>query len=265
MRFACPLLHPAHQAGFLCAGGIFSLHERGGWLLTASKDGTLAVSSLGGGGSTASLSAVQRYDDLHDGVVKCARWQPCGGDGGGGRVFASCGNDRRLCVVDARQAPSSGASLAVEGAAASALNCLRWHPASPHVLLSASHDPAVLLHDLRSPGQPLHRLLGHGGAAPRIAAIYQPAFVAGGAAVATGCERSQLLSLYCTASGAAISRGEAGLTPGATFCRGGPHDPLLCTAARAVYFFQPVWAAGRDAEPREAADARAHALGSSPC
>ncbi len=55
----------------------------------------------------------------------------------------------------------AGASLAVPSGHGSATNCLRWHPASEHLLLSASHDPAILLHDLRSPGQPLHRLLGH--------------------------------------------------------------------------------------------------------
>lgn len=55
----------------------------------------------------------------------------------------------------------AGASLAVPSGHGTATNCLRWHPASEHLLLSASHDPAILLHDLRSPGQPLHRLLGH--------------------------------------------------------------------------------------------------------
>ena len=82
-----------------CAGGIFSLHERGGRLVTASKDGTVVVSSLGG---TASLAAVQRYDELHEGVVKCARWRE------GGGTFASCGNDRSVCVVDTRQPPAAG-------------------------------------------------------------------------------------------------------------------------------------------------------------
>lgn len=80
----------------------------------------------------------------------------------------------------------------------------------------------------------------------RIGQIYQPCFVAGGDAVATGCERSQLLSLYCTHTGAAISRGDAGLTPGATFCRGGGAgdrgDPLVLSAGRAVYLFAPSWA-----------------------
>ncbi len=59
----------------------------------------------------------------------------------------------------------SGPSLSIEGAHATAINCLRWSPSSAHVLLSASHDPAILLHDIRQPGQPLHRLVGHSPAA----------------------------------------------------------------------------------------------------
>lgn len=72
-------------------------------MLTASKDASVAISSLQGSSGTASLAAVQRYNDLHDGVVKCARWRDAD-------TFASCGNDRRLCVVDARQPPSLGAA-----------------------------------------------------------------------------------------------------------------------------------------------------------
>lgn len=71
-------------------------------MLTASKDATVAISSLEGSSGTTSLAAVQRYDELHEGVVKCARWRDAD-------TFASCGNDRRLCVVDARQPPSEGA------------------------------------------------------------------------------------------------------------------------------------------------------------
>lgn len=93
------------RATDLHSDGIFSLHEYGGRVLTASKDCTVAISSLGG---TASLAAVQQYDELHTGVVKCARWRDAD-------TFASCGNDR-LCVVDARQPPSAGAWFAFQPA-----------------------------------------------------------------------------------------------------------------------------------------------------
>ena len=56
--------------------------------------------------------------------------------------------------------------MEIDGAHGSAINCLRWHPASDHLLLTASHDPHILLHDIRSPAQPLHRFTGH-AQAPR--------------------------------------------------------------------------------------------------
>ncbi|PSC70328.1 WD repeat-containing 32 [Micractinium conductrix] len=226
------------RATDLHSGGIFSLHERGGRLLTAAKDASVAISSLGEGSRAggAALTVLHRYEDLHSGVVKCARWRD-------DHCFASCGNDRRLVVVDSRQPTSTGPCFAIEGAHGSAINCLRWHPSEQHLLLSSSHDPAALVQDLRSPGQPLHRLLGHAQGA-RVGSIYQPAWVAGGAAVATGCERSTLLSLYCTRTGAAISRGDAGFSLGAALCRGAaPGDPLLVSAPRSVLLFAPTWGA----------------------
>lgn len=72
-------------------------------------------------------------------------------------------------------------------------------------------------------------------------AIYQPAFCAGGDAVATSCERSTLLSLYCARTGAAISRGDAGITVGATACGPARGDPLLCSTGRTVFLFSPTW------------------------
>lgn len=65
--------------------------------------------------------------------------------------------------------------------------------------------------------------------------------MAGGDAIATSCERSTLLSLYCTRTGATISRGATDIAVGATFCGRQRGDPLLCTSARAVYAFRPTW------------------------
>lgn len=50
-------------------GGIFSLHERGGRLLTAAKDASVAISSLGEGSRAggAALTVLHRYEDLHSG------------------------------------------------------------------------------------------------------------------------------------------------------------------------------------------------------
>ena len=99
------------------------MHEHGGYLLTAGKDSRVSVSRLetaavmrqsggGSGGGAGLATAVQCYEDLHDGVVKCARWREGSGSSSGGAAdpvcFASCGNDRRLCVVDTRQPTSAG-------------------------------------------------------------------------------------------------------------------------------------------------------------
>jgi hypothetical protein len=219
-------------------GGVFSMHEAGGRVLTASKDGSVVVSALRGDGG---LMATSRHDDLHGGgVVKCARWRRAGGAGAAAAapdVFASCGNDRAVRIVDARQG-GAAAAVVLEGGHSSAVNCVRWSPAAEHLLLSASHDPHVLLHDLRAPSQALHSLAGH-SAERRIAAIYQPAFVAGGRGVAAAGAGG--LSLYDVASGAAVSRGEVGLAVGATCCGPEEGDPLLCTAARQVAMFAPRW------------------------
>lgn len=75
----------------------------------------------------------------------------------------------------------------------------------------------------------------------RVGSIYQPIFCAGGDAVATSCERSTLLSLYCARTGATISRGDAGVTVGATACGRRRGDPLLCSTARALFLFAPAW------------------------
>lgn len=62
--------------------------------------------------------------------------------------------------MDTRQS-GTGPSLALPEAHATAINCLRWHPTAEHLLLSASHDPHILLHDLRQLAQPLFTFTGH--------------------------------------------------------------------------------------------------------
>lgn len=71
--------------------------------------------------------------------------------------------------------------------------------------------------------------------------IYQPSFVAGGAAVATSGERSGLLSLYCTRTGDAISRGAVHINIHAQMSGGGPAQPLLCSTTKAIYLYSPTW------------------------
>ena len=170
------------------------MHARQRRIVTASKDGSVAVAELGADGG---VRLLRRWGDHHAGVAKCARWR-----GQVAQVFASCGNDRRalaravisglscwthrlpvsapgrrLCqdivsadapsmcrcirVTDMREAPSAHAGACLPHAHGAAVNCLRWHPLEQHMLLSAAAEPAAHLWDLRAPALPLHALIGH--------------------------------------------------------------------------------------------------------
>ncbi len=61
------------------------MHVRQRRIVTASKDGSVAVAELGADGGVRLL----RHWTHHAGVAKCARWR-----GQAAQVFASCGNDR---------------------------------------------------------------------------------------------------------------------------------------------------------------------------
>ena len=214
-------------------GGIFSMHwSRGGGILTSSKDGATCVSRLADDLGTVSLDVStktktkpsgvfvveRRIDDAHVGVVKCARWRMCPtlsscGDGGDDALFATCGNDGRVCVMDVRARRAAAATL--DGAHGGvAVNFLEWAAAAaggPGVgssvaenvfCTSATSDHRVLVWDLRylTSRVPLASLAGHiprSVARPR--ALYRPTFAAGGAAgvaVVTTGERSNAASLY---------------------------------------------------------------------
>ena len=210
-------------------GGIFSMHwSRGGGILTSSKDGATCVSRLADDLGTVSLNdkksngvfvVERRIDDAHVGVVKCARWRMCPtlsscGDGGDDALFATCGNDGRVCVLDKRAKRATVATLD-DAHGGVAVNFLEWAAAAsqsgPGVgscvaenvfCTSASNDHRVLVWDLRflTARVPLASLAGH---IPRSVtkpkALYRPAFIAGGAAgvaVVTTGERSNAASLY---------------------------------------------------------------------
>jgi WD40 repeat protein len=155
-------------------GGIFSMHwSRGGGILTSSKDGATCVSRLADDLGTVSLNdkksngvfvVERRIDDAHVGVVKCARWRMCPtlsscGDGGDDALFATCGNDGRVCVLDKRAKRATVATLD-DAHGGVAVNFLEWAAAAsgPGVgscvaenvfCTSASNDHRVLVWDLR--------------------------------------------------------------------------------------------------------------------
>jgi WD40 repeat protein len=137
------------SASDLHSSGIFSMHAAWGggvWgaecvrLLTGSKDSTVSLTRIGEGGTVLERS----FRGHHGGVVKCVRWRGCGGVGGGGggdssesngtvvataapEVFASCGNDGRVCVMDVRCPPGEECVGAVDHAhGGRSVNFVEW-------------------------------------------------------------------------------------------------------------------------------------------
>lgn len=66
---------------------------------------------------------------------------------------------RCIKVVDTRN--SSGRHQEIAGAHGGCVNCVRWHPRNPHVLLSTATDSCLHLWDLRHTQQPVFSFQGH--------------------------------------------------------------------------------------------------------
>lgn len=195
----------------LHTAGIFGLDATESRVLTASKDGCVALSDLH---QAAQITCIHSFDNIHNGVVKYVQWR-------GENSFASCGNDRfALCflgstilghssnslfwscprsiqVVDVRKRRSA---ISLEDAHNSPVNFVSTSPKSDEVVLSASADPVLRLFDIRSPERPLFEYDGHTPVA-RCSNIYKPTFWLGGKQVATGGEKTNQMSFYCTETG----------------------------------------------------------------
>jgi len=128
------------KAACVALGSIWDLHEQGGQVLTASKDGTITLLELSSNG----LKTVQSYDDLHDRVIKTVRWRDT-------NVFASAGNEADIVVVDRRERQKSGGTLRIDDASTNCINCLRWSPSDEHLVLTNGFELAARLHDIRKP------------------------------------------------------------------------------------------------------------------
>lgn len=229
--------------------GIFSMSEIGGLILTSSKDFSAAVTDIDPAGG---FQVLQHFEDLHNGVVKCARWKPVVRHSDDGEasycqkpfIFASCGNDRSIRITDIRQQTSSASStaaMAIKETHSTAINCVAWSPSNEYVLLSSSHDPHILLHDIRRTTQPLVKMSGHASPNRRVGSILHPAFVESGSAVVTPGDRSTVLTLYCADSGGIISQGDTAMLIGAIFSRGRRGDPLFCATNRSAMCFAPLY------------------------
>jgi WD40 repeat protein len=178
--------------------GIFSMHATGTKILTAGKDACVVVSDLL---DYASISECERFSNLHDRVVKSVRWRLSDGEA---RVFASAGDDARVCVLDHR---AKVASLIMENVHETSVQSVRWHPRDENTMLTAGRDAFIKLHDIRRPNAPVYTFMGHHFSC-NVKGIHHPDFYWGGGVIITGGEASTKVSMYCTQTGCTLSRGK---------------------------------------------------------
>jgi len=175
--------------------GIFSLHEVGGSVLTASKDGTAATSSL----TPTGLSHARSFH-VGLGAVKTARWRD-------EHFFACAGATGDVALVDTRAPGSEGAGCAsvfIKGAHRNGVNDVQWSPRDSHLLLTSGPGLEMLLHDVRAPNKPVVQLVGHAKEIVPGYPQYTPAFSHAGRGVSTCGHMSNRLSLFDVASGARV-------------------------------------------------------------
>ena len=222
------------RAAGLHGGGIFSLHERAGKLLTTSKDGCVVLSAL----READVEHLWSLDDAHS-VGKCVRWRP---NQTQPAIFASCGaeGDVRVEDVRVRAGGSNGSGAAAfPGAHALGATFVAWSPAAgcEHLLATAGMGKRLLLFDVRKAGagaSPLQIFEGHAkpkNGGERCKGMYSPAFAAGGAVLVCPGENSERLSLYRVSDGATLSRGVVGYDATALLGGGADRNAPIVAAA----------------------------------
>ncbi|KAK3268287.1 hypothetical protein CYMTET_23200 [Cymbomonas tetramitiformis] len=125
--------------------GIWSLDAGQQQILTASKDGSVMQSRI----AEAAIEPLRRFSDQHPtGAVKCVRRRAMTD------VFADCGVDGRVCVLDTRSDTPLVHSL--DNAHQGGTNVVEWHPTEASWLMTTGADLCLHIHDLRRPAQPLH-------------------------------------------------------------------------------------------------------------
>jgi hypothetical protein len=235
----------------------WAMHELGGSVLTggvplkqaSAGRGAVVLSEVGGAG----LKTIRSYLTLHeDGVVQTVQWRDQ-------HLFGSAGHSEHIVLVDLREPDRAGGSCMIEHANAGHVNALRWSPTDENLVLSTGADTSARLHDIRQPKSVLHELRGHTGAAlasknrSMQKSIHQPTFCDGGAAVCIMGDCSDLVSMYSTRTGLALSRGMVDWTQGGLGPKGGTtmvvvppsdaqaHSTLLVAHGSKISPFLPVY------------------------
>lgn len=211
--------------------GVFTMHERGGLILSGGKDHSIRMTQM----TAADLRVVNTWDGIYGATVKSARWRD-------GNVFAVAGGfsgASDILLIDRRQ-PTSPA-LTISCAHPLPINSLNWSPLDDQLLLSSGFDAAIRMHDVRSPGAAMCLLRGH--TSTRNKGMHEPTFCDGGRRVAAVGDGSTALSVYCARTGTAVSRGQLNVDlnkGGSTMHLVGGSTLLLAQGAHVVSF-SPVY------------------------
>eukprot|EP01018_Ginkgo_biloba_P021314 Gb_13014 [translate_table: standard] len=216
--------------------GIFGMHELNGRIATASKDSSVGFSRFQSSG----ITVERTFSGHHSGPVKGISFRDSD-------ILVDCGADNRICILDLRL--PNFCTLTIESDHRTGVNVVEWCPSQDFLLLSASRDPELLLYDIRSPKQPLHKLWGHVDPKLRKCShIYRPAFVSGGMAIATPGQGSGQISLYSVNDGKAISRGFIGYDANLVMCNMRDKVSLqrMWMASKQITQLSPIWQASAD-------------------
>ncbi len=201
--------------------GIFALDVSNENVLTGSKDKSVAISVIESSGT--SLKLKSRYC-LHSGVVKSVSWSNTSdAKHYAPIIFASGGQDRRVCVKDTRIGGDT-AQVELENCHEGGVHTVLFNPyGGENMLLTAGMDPVIKVFDLRyltntsstllsgesaMVHKPIYEFRGHANSCvKKFKSIISPCWLSQNTLVSAGQQSSQL-SIYNTSTGKTVSRGE---------------------------------------------------------
>ncbi|KAL3681847.1 hypothetical protein R1sor_024803 [Riccia sorocarpa] len=219
------------ETSSLHSGGIFGMHESRGKIGTSSE-GSLAISTIKETGIV-----MERFiTGHHTGVIRSVRFRDQ-------NILADCGVDSVIGILDLRA--SDPCSLKIQTAHKTGISMVEWSPVSveTNLVLSASKDPQLYLHDIRYPTKAMMQFEGH--IHPRRAkcySIYRPAFIAGGDVVVSPGEGTHQLSLYSVTKGEVLKKLHVGYDANLLLWNNTiPNSGGLWAACRGITQLQALW------------------------
>ncbi|KAG6541477.1 hypothetical protein Mapa_017151 [Marchantia paleacea] len=219
------------ESSTLHSGGIFGMHEVRGKIATSSE-GSVAISTIRETGIMVERSIAGH----HAGVIRSVRFREQ-------NILADCGVDTVIGILDLRA--SDPCTLRIQTMHKTGISMVEWSPVcvESNLVLSASNDPQLYLHDIRYTAKAMLQLEGH--VHPRRVkcySIYRPTFVAGGDAVVSPGEGTHQLSLYSVTTGSALKKLHVGYDPNILLWNSAiPRQGGVWAGSRGITKFQALW------------------------